>query len=98
MNYEKAVKQIGRIQKDYLRGVMDAEETWHMISEFVYSETPNQAGTFEPKCTCLIKHAITKEEQTRISTELEVARSTDDVIGVVVALAQLQECPTKDFC
>ncbi len=98
MDFQKAVKQVGRIQKDHLRCVMDAEETWHMISEFVHSETPSQAGTPEPKCTCLIKHAITEEEQIRISTELEVARNTKDIVGVVVAIAQLQECPTKNLC
>jgi len=98
MDYNRAMKEIQRIHKDFLRGVINSEKAWHEISKFVYLTLPDQSGTPVPKCTCPIRHAITEKEQAKVKRALTKAKKDEDIIAVQIAVASLQECPTKDLC
>ena len=98
MNYEKALRQVEITLKDYKRELIGPNTAWDTISEFVYSNTPNQPGTPEPKCTCIVKHAITDEEREFAKHSLHRARDSSDTIGVIMSMYSLQECPSKDDC
>lgn len=98
MDYNQAMKDVQKIHKDFLRGVMDSKEAWEEISKYVYMNTPTESGVPEPKCTCIIRHAISEKEQAKAKRALAKAKKEEDGIAVQVAIASLQECLTKDNC
>ena len=48
-----------------------------------------------PKCRCIFKHAITKEERAQAKDRLKYSREVRDTTGIMLALASLQPCPAK---
>lgn len=98
MNYKEALKEIQHLLDISYANDEGVKLAWEQISEFVYSNTPNQPGTPEPKCTCVVKHAITDDEREFAKHSLHRARDGGDTIGVIMAIYSLQECPSKDDC
>ena len=47
------------------------------------------------RCKCLVRHAITEEERKQIWEMLRSARKTGDQNGVLLAMRQLDHCPSS---
>ena len=94
MDFKKTIKDINRVLKDVTRGVITPEDAWYSISGLVLNELTISENKLE--CNCLIKHAITREEQALIFKEFGNAKVIGDTIGAMLCLEQLRECPTKN--
>ena len=98
MNHEYGIRKIEQLVDEFHKTGQTTKEAWEAISEFVWSNSPSEDGEPEPICNCIIKHAITSEEQASAFKEFGIARSIGDTIGAILCLEQLRECPTKDDC
>ena len=46
------------------------------------------------KCRCFVRHALTTEERKQVSEVLAYSRSIGDSHGTMLAVMQLDRCPT----
>jgi len=47
-------------------------------------------------CHCFIRHTVTADERKAAAHRLEEARRSGDTNGIIIALAMLSKCPTRN--
>ncbi len=89
MDYEHALKYI----YNELLNTPNPKEQWEVISKFVISHQEDSVA----ECKCGIKHALNDKQRKAAVKKIARAKKDGDTNALILAVAQLQECPTKDL-